>query len=361
MLSVTAPSEVGKSGIRPPSQGRVTPSGAHRATCPEEGAPITAHGAPRVGAPACGPCGGEVDVFGWTRRGQASDRAARRPRTRESARHDRRRHGARPARRPRGAPRPRGRRGHGGGRAARSTPTRRPGSRRRWCALVEGGATRVVLDLGGVGFIDSSGLRVLIATRKRLGEDTEAVVLRHPTPGTLRLLEMTGLTEQFSLALSRRDRRVAAFSPAAPTPPPPSPAGPSHRRGRAPTGCEARTTRRLPGNGHRRALGAQRPPRPPGGRGPAPTSGPPRTSWRSPAPGVRRPACERRRATRAAVPGEHLARGGARRARPSAAWSGPRWPRPGGRARPRAGAKALELVAPALPRRPRPARGRCGR
>ena len=36
-------------------------------------------------------------------------------------------------------------------------------------SLVEGGATRVVLDLGGVGFIDSSGLRVLIATRKRLG------------------------------------------------------------------------------------------------------------------------------------------------------------------------------------------------
>jgi anti-anti-sigma factor len=66
--------------------------------------------------------------------------------------------------------------------------------------LVDGGARQLVLDVGGVGFIDSSGLRVLIATRKRLGEDSEALVLRHPTPGTLRLLEMTGLTEQFSLA-----------------------------------------------------------------------------------------------------------------------------------------------------------------
>jgi len=67
-------------------------------------------------------------------------------------------------------------------------------------SLVEGGANRLVLDLGGVGFIDSSGLRVLIATRKRLGDDADALVLRHPTQGTLRLLEMTGLTEQFSLA-----------------------------------------------------------------------------------------------------------------------------------------------------------------
>jgi len=66
--------------------------------------------------------------------------------------------------------------------------------------LVGEGVTSVVIDLGGVGFIDSSGLRVLIALRKRLGEEPGSVTLRHATPGTLRLLEMTGLTEQFSVA-----------------------------------------------------------------------------------------------------------------------------------------------------------------
>ena len=43
----------------------------------------------------------------------------------------------------------------------------------------------------------NKALRSLIRARKRLGDQPNAVVLRDPQAGTLRLLEITGLTEQF--------------------------------------------------------------------------------------------------------------------------------------------------------------------
>ena len=63
--------------------------------------------------------------------------------------------------------------------------------------LLANGVTSLVMDMGGLTFIDSSGLRSLIRARKRLGDQPRAVVLRDPQAGTVRLLEITGLTEQF--------------------------------------------------------------------------------------------------------------------------------------------------------------------
>jgi anti-anti-sigma factor len=65
--------------------------------------------------------------------------------------------------------------------------------------LVSDGARNLVIDLAEVTFIDSSGLRSLIRARKNLGED-DAVQLRSPQVGTIRLLEITGLTDQFPIA-----------------------------------------------------------------------------------------------------------------------------------------------------------------
>lgn len=62
--------------------------------------------------------------------------------------------------------------------------------------LVAGGATELLIDLGDVTFIDSSGLRSLIRARKALGNG-DVVRLRNPQVGTVRLLEITGLTDQF--------------------------------------------------------------------------------------------------------------------------------------------------------------------
>lgn len=58
-------------------------------------------------------------------------------------------------------------------------------------------APRLVLDLTGVQFIDSSGLRALLNVRSRFDEpDRVRLVVRRPSP-VLRLLELTGLTDQF--------------------------------------------------------------------------------------------------------------------------------------------------------------------
>ena len=59
------------------------------------------------------------------------------------------------------------------------------------------GAQRLVLDLGEVGFIDSSGLRSMIRARKQVGDEAGALQIRDPQPSTVRLLEITGLTEHF--------------------------------------------------------------------------------------------------------------------------------------------------------------------
>ena len=67
-------------------------------------------------------------------------------------------------------------------------------------AALQDGARRLVLDLAEVGFIDSSGLRSMIRARKEAGSGPDAVRLRNPQPATVRLLDITGLTDHFPLA-----------------------------------------------------------------------------------------------------------------------------------------------------------------
>lgn len=55
------------------------------------------------------------------------------------------------------------------------------------------GATSVVLVLSGLTFVDSSGLRVLIAADRSLAEAGGQLVLRSPSETVRRLLEITGL------------------------------------------------------------------------------------------------------------------------------------------------------------------------
>lgn len=64
--------------------------------------------------------------------------------------------------------------------------------------LPEGGEP-VVLDLGDVTFIDSSGLRVLIALASRASDGGRSVKIDRPSPTVARLLEITGLAEMFGL------------------------------------------------------------------------------------------------------------------------------------------------------------------
>lgn len=61
------------------------------------------------------------------------------------------------------------------------------------------GTPAVVLDLGAVGFIDSTGIGALVEL-SRDAEDVDAgLVLRRPSDRVLRILQLTGLTEAWTL------------------------------------------------------------------------------------------------------------------------------------------------------------------
>lgn len=52
----------------------------------------------------------------------------------------------------------------------------------------------VVVDLAGIEFIDSSGLRLLVGAHQAAEQVGRRVVLRHPSTAVERLLEIAGLT-----------------------------------------------------------------------------------------------------------------------------------------------------------------------
>ena len=57
----------------------------------------------------------------------------------------------------------------------------------------------VIIDLGDVFFIDSSGLRCLLGASRRARDRGATLVLRGAGSEVLRLLQITGTTEQFSI------------------------------------------------------------------------------------------------------------------------------------------------------------------
>lgn len=74
-----------------------------------------------------------------------------------------------------------------------------PQLREELARLASDGATQVTVDLSELQFVDSTGLSVLIGGLKRLREQGGDMALRSPTPGTRRVLEITGLTQVFSI------------------------------------------------------------------------------------------------------------------------------------------------------------------
>lgn len=55
----------------------------------------------------------------------------------------------------------------------------------------------LVLDLSAVTFVDSSGLRSLLALRERAAANSAQLVLRDPATPVVRLLELAGLADHF--------------------------------------------------------------------------------------------------------------------------------------------------------------------
>jgi len=67
------------------------------------------------------------------------------------------------------------------------------------------GAETIVVDLSDVSFIDSTGLGVLVGAETRAREEDKGLRLVVTQPQILRLLELTGLDEVFTVLSSTRD------------------------------------------------------------------------------------------------------------------------------------------------------------
>ncbi len=57
----------------------------------------------------------------------------------------------------------------------------------------------LVLEVSGLRFIDSSGLRVIIGAHKEMAGRGGRLILRSPTDTTRRLLEITGLDDHIEI------------------------------------------------------------------------------------------------------------------------------------------------------------------
>jgi anti-anti-sigma factor len=87
-----------------------------------------------------------------------------------------------------------------------------PETEKRLTALAAAGARQVVLDLSGVEYISSAGLRVLLGAAKRLQQAQGKLVLASPLPQARQVLDMAG----FSALIPVFDTAAAATACLAP-------------------------------------------------------------------------------------------------------------------------------------------------
>jgi anti-sigma B factor antagonist len=74
-----------------------------------------------------------------------------------------------------------------------------PRLREKIVELVEDGQIRIVVNLGEVGFLDSSGLGALVGALKRVNERGGRLVLACPDGSPLKVLTITGLDKVFAI------------------------------------------------------------------------------------------------------------------------------------------------------------------
>lgn len=70
-------------------------------------------------------------------------------------------------------------------------------------ALLANGVDRLVLDLSGVRFIDSTGIGALVELGHDAADANAGVVIRRPSERVLRILEITGLVDAWDLELEQ--------------------------------------------------------------------------------------------------------------------------------------------------------------
>lgn len=81
--------------------------------------------------------------------------------------------------------------------------------------LVDGGETRIVADLSAVGFIDSTGLTVLVSFFHRLKMSGGRLAIVCPSRGVRRVFERTGLDRLLGVVDSGAEARASLAPDAA--------------------------------------------------------------------------------------------------------------------------------------------------
>lgn len=76
--------------------------------------------------------------------------------------------------------------------------------------IIDKGSHNLVMDFADVEFLSSSGLRILVTTRKRLREMGGDIVLANPSQRAMDSLEIAGLNELFK-SFSDREDAIASF------------------------------------------------------------------------------------------------------------------------------------------------------
>ena len=85
-----------------------------------------------------------------------------------------------------------------------------PQLRERLIAVVEGGARQVIVDLGRVEFLDSTGLGVLVGALKRLRVVGGELRLVCAQERLLKIFRITGLSKVFAIHGSQSEALVAS-------------------------------------------------------------------------------------------------------------------------------------------------------
>jgi len=76
--------------------------------------------------------------------------------------------------------------------------------------LIAEGNRKLLLDFGGVTYISSGGLRVLLATAKKLRNDGDKYALCRLSPEVQKVMKLAGFTSIFSIYNSQ-DEALAAW------------------------------------------------------------------------------------------------------------------------------------------------------
>ncbi len=74
-----------------------------------------------------------------------------------------------------------------------------PGARQAIREMIDQGAEKLILDLGSVDFMDSSGLSVLVSTLRAAEAKGGEVLLLNLTPNVRALIELTRLQHIFEI------------------------------------------------------------------------------------------------------------------------------------------------------------------